>query len=107
MADWQRHLDITTEWNQCKADEITVQECAKAIAVKLRALAPFSPDPDMACSEMDAERDELAARFEGAAADPVLMPCELNSIMRDLYDWGDIALDDNFAGKKVCWIATL
>ena len=31
---------------------------------------------------------------------------EFDYLMGELYDCGDISLDNVFGGKKVCWIAT-
>jgi hypothetical protein len=106
MADWQRTLRLNPEWDQCKADEITLQQCAASIAVKLRALAPFSDDP-LHPLEWDSERDELTERFEGLAGDETATSDEFNSIMDDLYDWGDTRMEPRWNGKKVCWIDTM
>lgn len=85
MANWQRTLRLNPEWLQCKADEIAMQECARSIAVKLRArtVRPWL--------EIDHQRDNLVARFDALALAPEGEHDSrtLNRIMRDLYDWGD------------------
>lgn len=104
MADWQRKINLNPEWSQCKAGEITLQECARSIVVKLQAVAPFSSTD---CILIDAEREELIERFAdiGAETDPDRY--EFDGLMTDLYDWGDTALDSKWNGKKVCWIETM
>lgn len=103
MADWQRKINLNPEWSQCKAGEITLQECARSIAVKLRELAPFSPDP----RDINFNRDLLATSFEDIANEQDPDRDEFDGLMTDLYDWGDTALDSKWNGKKVCWIETM
>lgn len=101
MAKWQRSLKLNPEWEQCQSGEISRQELAASIARKLKAMRPLPP------SDYDAEREELADVFEDMAEDGDLSEDEFNGVMHDLYDWGDTPLDDNWNGKKVCWVDVL
>lgn len=98
MANWQRTIKLNPEWDQCGDDEITRQELAASIARKLNALRPI---PDDGSEE---RRLELVDTFEGMGGDEDLSEREFNGMMDELYDWGDMRLDDNWNGKKVCWI---
>lgn len=64
MADWQRTLPIKAETNQFRRGEITIQQLASSVAVKLRTLKPFN-DP-----YLDDERDNIIDEFDGVAGDP-------------------------------------
>lgn len=106
MADWQRKLILNPEWDQAQENEIATQELARSIAVKLRALEPFS-DNSLRPNEWDAERDEIAETFEALAADKNATQSDFNRVMQGLYDWGDTRMDAQWNGKKVCWIDTM
>jgi hypothetical protein len=96
MAQWQRKIDLTEVW----ATE-DVNLIASTVAERLRALEPFND------SELDSTAAELADEFTFLAADPHATADDLDDLMDELYDWGDITLDNQvFNGKKVCWIAT-
>ena len=48
----------------------------------------------------------LLEQIEGMENSPFVSVGDFNNILDHLYDWGDISLDSNFAGKKLCWIST-
>lgn len=98
MAQWQRTLKLHPELKHLHEYEIAPAEFAKAIAAKLRALAPFSDE------DINAKRDELAEDFDDLAKDENTTMGDLDHVMDDLYDWGDTRLDSDWNGKKVCWI---
>ena len=97
MSDWQCKLDLKDVWNKYP-DEIEIQELCKIVAKRLRELKPPAQVMD--------ERDNIADEYEIMSIDKDLTVEEFDNIMQDLYDWGDISLDNKFGGKKVCWIAT-
>ena len=100
MAQWQRKLLLNPEWDQAQDDLISTQELAKSVATKLRALRPFKAGLD----DINDERDEIADNFENLAEDKTATQQDFNSIMEDLFNWGDQRLDGEWNGKKVCWI---
>lgn len=102
MANWQRSLNLLPEW--ATVDEpggITRQQMAKIIAERLRELAPF-----LARKDVTEQRNTLADTFEGFSGDETLATEEFNFAMQELYEWGDISLDGNWNGMKVCWVRT-
>jgi hypothetical protein len=102
MSDWQREIRLQPHWGQCKDGKISIQQLARVVAAKLKAIRPFNDD------ELDAERDELVEEFEAFAADGDAYRDDFDDIMDRLYDWGDTRLDTKFiGGKKVCWIDTI
>jgi len=100
MSNWQRTLDISTEWKAAGEDKITPQVLAEAIATKLEMLKKFN------IVGIDSEKDYLIERFKDIVEDPDADFDDLDTVMSDLYDWGDISLDTQWAGKKVCWVKT-
>jgi hypothetical protein len=98
VANWQRSIKLNPEWDQCGGGEITRQELAASIARKLSALHPLEHE------QAEETRLELADSFEDMGRDADLSEAEFNGMMDDLYDWGDMALDASWNGKKVCWI---
>ena len=100
MSDWQSRLDLTDVWNK-HPDRITIQELCKTISERLRKLNPTRV-PDYVVEE----KENIADEFEILSIDKETTVEEFDDIMQDLYDWGDIRLDNKFIGRKVCWIAT-
>lgn len=105
MANWQRHLDIADAWKDAKKGALGIRELSKFIAARLKALRPLHHE------EVDELRDELVEEFDALAADKGsddddLTEC-FDELMERLYNWGDLKLDDNWNGKKVCWIDTI
>lgn len=101
MANWQRRLKLTPEWDQAQEGEISIQTLARVTAKRLRSLAPFEN------AELDEARDEIAEQFEAIADDADADTGDYDNVMADLYDWADTRLDgEGFGGKKVCWVET-
>lgn len=101
MADWQRRIRLNLEWEQAKEGEISTQELAAAISKRLKALTPFKDE------YVEQSRLDLVDEFESAAEDADLTVDNFDYLMSELYDWGDMRLDDTWNGKKVCWIDTM
>lgn len=98
MANWIRSLDLKAEWG--KSDEIGIQALALAVSEKLRAIAPY---PSAA---LDERREEIADWFADLSQDEEADVDIFDSLMAELYDFGDTPLDDKFDGKKALWVAT-
>lgn len=103
MADWQRKLILNPEWGQAQRHEISTQELARSVAIKLRKLAPFEDGDD----EYNLEREGLVEEFDGLADDKTATQTDFNYVMQSLYDWGDQRMDGDWNGKKVCWVDTM
>lgn len=103
MANWQRKILLNPEWDQAKEGEISIQALAASIAKKLRAVRDFSE----ADADLNDARDELADEFNGLSEDADATRNDFDCVMHSLYDWGDQALDQNWNGKKACWIDTI
>lgn len=103
MAQWQRKLDLRDAWKKAKNREITPQELAKIVADRLEKLAPFI---DGESQDIEFERQNIVECFRDLETDEEATFDTFDYVLRDLYDWGDQALDAGWNGKKVCWIAT-
>ena len=96
MANWQRHMTVADVW-----DSNDVHLIASVAAERLSELEPFTDYP-----YIEDMRQELVLDLQAIADDPDTDVRDFDYIWSKLYDWGDIALDRDFNGRKVCWIAT-
>lgn len=102
MANWVRKIKLNPWWDQAKDGTVSIQILADKIAAKLAALPVFVED------DINFARDELVDQFKSIASDPFAGRDDFDSIMDELYDWGDTSLDGSqWMGRKVCWIDTM
>jgi hypothetical protein len=95
MANWQRKLQLKDIWHN---DDVHM--IAAETAKRLKALQAF-PDADL-----DEQRLDIADEFEGLSTDPKADKEDFDCVLERLYDWADTKLDNNWNGKKVCWVET-
>ena len=100
MSDWQRKVDFSAYTEKYNEGELSIQEFAKIVAEKLKTLRKFEDE------YINNQLKEIIWSFENLADDEEYMDEEstFNYLLEDLYNWGDVPLDDKFGGKKVCWI---
>ena len=96
MAQWVRRLNIKDAWKQAQEDEITSIDLAKVIVEKLKR---FNLEDDW-------ELQDIITEFESFIEDNEDDDSWFNSIFNSLYDWADTPLDNEWNGKKNCWIET-
>lgn len=99
MANWQSRLNIGTAWRRHKAGKTTLAELAMSIAGELQSLKPISNEPE-------GERESLIEQFLCFANDDCDDVEDFDGLMEQLYDWADTPLDNEWPGKKVCWVET-
>lgn len=99
MAKWQQKLDIKDIWQAADAGDLSRSDLCAEIARRLTAIEPMGDE------EIDEEKDDIASDFKALSE---IAPSEddVNFIYDRLCDWGDRPLDNEWNGKKVCWIAT-
>jgi len=95
MAQWVHHLRIKDAWKQTQDGSMSIQELAKQIVTQLKA---FNIQND---SKLDQIIEDFEFLDEDADND------DFDYIMQNLYDWADIPLDNQWNGRKNCWIETL
>lgn len=98
MAKWQSRIELADLWEARERDELTIVQLAKAVAVRIRVsgLAWFRFGGE------GSDLDTIADSFDSCGDDVE----EFDSYLEELYDWGDEALDDQWNGRKRCWINT-
>lgn len=96
MANWKRHMSVEDVW-----ETNDIHLIAQAASERLKVLTPFTDYPFI-----EDRRIELVSELESFSKDPDVTVADFDSLWNDLYDWGDISLDGNWNGEKVCWIAT-
>lgn len=95
MSDWQSELNLKDVW-----------ECGNVHAIALTAsqrLKAMNAIPDVYLEE---ERINIADEFFEIAQDKSAGTSDFDDVMCRLYDWADARLDDQWNGKKVCWVST-
>jgi len=100
MAQWQRKLKLKDVWNDVDDGKMTVQELAGIVANRLEKLKDFGDE------DVDFEKQDIVDEFKGLSEDPGADLNDFNNVMCSLYDWADIPLDNEWPGKKVCWVET-
>ena len=106
MAEWQRTLDLSDIWEQAKNRSISAWEFAKIVGDRLEKIKPFAETNEVN-TRANMTLEDVVDSFAGFAQDKIEDWDELDYVLRELYDWGDISLDNQFGGKKVCWIKTV
>lgn len=100
MAQWQRKLDLSDVWKKAQNNEITTLELAKELVNRLQKLKKFN-------NWVDDETESIIECFVDFIDCAEDNKDEFDYCMNELYDWGDMKLDENWNGKKVCWINTI
>jgi hypothetical protein len=110
MADWQLKIDISKEWDKSSEEE-TVENLIPLVDKLLAELKRIKPVVDKRFSDYTDDLDEIIEGFEDIkndlnACDPNDYPDYdvFNNVLQDLYNWGDIPLDNKWPPKKLCWI---
>lgn len=95
MAQWQRTLYMADVWDSCDIP-LVAREATK----RLEALAPFSDE------DVEFEKQDLIDELRSLAEDPLADNHDFDEVWARVYDWADTPLDNEWNGKKVCWVKT-
>ena len=102
MANWQFHLNLHDKWDTDDVHEISVDACEKIEnllkEIRLRQHPVYK--------EMADALEDILCDFEIVRNDPDASEDDFNNVLESLYDWGDTPLDNQWGGKKMCWIDT-
>jgi len=104
MSQWQLKLEIKDIMEKLRYDEFTLQEGAKEIVNRLEKLRLVM---ESKFADYLTEFEEVIDDFEMFAEDDSMNDEveEFDYRLGNLYDWGDIKLDnDIIGGKALCWI---
>ena len=107
MADWQYKLDLSESRKQYDEDGDMKAMC-NAHAEKIKELvARLRKDHRSIVSEdlADELENDVLPRFEEIAENGGDVE-DYDGSLEVLYDWADTSLDDDFFGKKLCWVET-
>lgn len=106
MANWQRTIDISDAWKDADPDDFsTIKDLVDDIIERLSALEDLPEDEELGALVNDIKQD-LIEDFTTLNASADSDVSDFDDIMERLYDWGDMALDSQLNGRKVCWIKT-
>lgn len=101
MANWQLRLQLGDVYHS----GLPIPELAKIVAERLAALK-ITALMLVAASDLEDIRTEIVEEFQALSADPESDADNFDAVMERLYDWADIALDETWNGRKVCWVDT-
>lgn len=105
MANWQRTLDISDNWDKLENGLMSIHDISKEISKKLSELAPFN------IPSIDNDKNGLIEMFNdlSESEDHIeYLTEDFDRAMTQLYDWGDIELGNRIAfRKRVCFIKVL
>lgn len=96
MTEWRHTLDLSAPWQAYVDGEMSIQELASSVSKRLSGVK--MRDDDLAM-----ERNDICEAFDDLAEDDDATEGEFNSLMVELYDFGDMRLKD---GSKVMWVRT-
>jgi len=102
MANWQMNIELNDFWHKYPG-ELSLQQVAQKLIERLNSVKPEVAKrfPDY----LD-EFSECIEDLEPFAEDPDMDIDSFDYALEALYDWADIKLDDEWNGKKLCWINT-
>lgn len=99
MSHWSQTLNLIEPWREAEAKQITYNDLARSISNRIwRQLKPYQDE------HIEGQRQELIESFMFAAKNMRLTVKQIDDLMENLYDWGDINI---FNDEKVCWIKIL
>lgn len=95
MSNWKYKIDLKDVWAKLSDDEIEIPEGGKQIAEILRKHKAYR--------EYETELEAIAEQFEDVEEQD-----DFNSILQELYDWGDTTIPplNAWPPNKIAWIAT-
>jgi hypothetical protein len=103
MAQWQMKLELKDIMQKIRSKEFTLQDGAKEIIKRLEKLRPVVETKFV---DYLTDFEDVIEDFKVFAEDDSINDEdeEFDYRLSNLYDWGDISLDNEFGGKKMCWI---
>jgi TRAP-type mannitol/chloroaromatic compound transport system substrate-binding protein len=103
MTQWQMTLEMKDIMQKLRSNEFTLQEASKEI---IRRLEKLRPKVESKFADYLSDFEDVIDDFEVFAEDDSMNDetGEFDYRLSNLYDWGDISLDNKFGGKKMCWI---
>lgn len=120
MADWQFKIDIKDEWRTIddkleNGEEIEYTDWDRLVTKIISSLDDIKinieKNPLSYPRFLISDIDEISDDFRNfmmlfATDDNAIATEEIDYIMDDLYDLGDLSLDGKLFGKKFIWIGT-
>lgn len=118
MADWQFKLDFKDFWRN---EEMPLFERSELVVERIKNLIPEIRERAKGLEHFKAWKqfretlndmaDELENDVLPMFEELVEMKSEdvedFDNALSYLYDWADAPLDNNWGGKKMCWVSTV
>jgi hypothetical protein len=104
MSQWQMKLEIKDVMQKLRSNEFTLQNGAKEIIKRLEVLRPVVENK---FADYLSEFENVIDDFKVFSEDESMNEENesFDYALDNLYDWGDIKLDNNYiGGRAMCWI---
>ena len=104
MARWQFKIDLTPIWKKS-----TPLDTAVYIVERINALVPEirKRKSDVYQDMADELENDILPLFEELVEVANNDADDFDLALESLYDWADTPLDNEWGGKKMCWICTI
>jgi hypothetical protein len=100
MANWKYKIELKADSDRCDDGEITIAQLSGIVAEKLKALPCYNSPGNIGTTLL-----EIVERFADLSEDENAEQDEFNSILQELYDWGDTEIGPVAWPKhRLCWI---
>ena len=109
MTDWQFRLEFRDLWKDERDGKISLLDVSKGVVERIKALAPVirKRKDEMYQDAADDLENDILPMFEELVEEENEDTEDFDFALSYLYDWADGRLDDEWNGKKVCWVNTL
>jgi hypothetical protein len=117
MAKWQFILEFGDFYHLYDIDgdlenRISLQKLAKRVAERIAELVPKVRNgvkflDEFGFAEMgDVLEYDILPMFQEISENEHSSVEDFDDALCELYDWADTPLDEDFSGKKMCWVNT-
>ncbi len=108
MSQWQHKVELKDLHDNYQQGLLTIQEVASGVACRLEILkTQIQKKNNKFEVEYLPQLEEIILEFQEFAKDEVSDVNDYDSILNELYDFGDTRLDSVFGGKTLCWINSM
>lgn len=94
MAHWINTIDVKDLWEEGDFHKIAESDSQQLGKIKCTDLY------------LEGQREDLAYELRELAQDEESDVQDFDYVWNMLYDWADTPLDENWNGRKLCWIKT-
>ena len=106
MAHWVKKIDLKDVWNKAENEEISILELTKVIVERISVIH-YSKKDSESFEKLNQDLEEIIGWFEDLIEDENEDADEFDSVLSELYDFGDRTISNNkpfHDADKALWI---